>query len=910
MMIHTYGGGEILHNLFNSVAMLLSNKSDGIARPIMVIGISFASVWMLAKLFFSSSLETALTRYLFPILISVSIFMIPTSTVRIKDEITLSYHTVDHVPFLLAQFSQFASSLGYNLTCAFEKVMHVPDDDLYSKTGMIFGAENALDVSKFKIRNGDFEKNLREFSKQCVFYDLLLGKYSIHDLQKSTNIWNFFKENTSKVRMIEYIDPDGNGEKNASETITCQKAVETMRPYLEKETNYYVLQDIGKNLPFAYQALTSIKKDAEELIEQQLLINFFKDGFDAQGFATQRAHHQQQATLITTGSLASKGLVATRAVIEALVYAAFIFVLPLSVLPMGIRFVSTWIWLVGWIQLWPPFYAILSYIMKISARAQSDSIIGGLTSQKGLSFVTSSGLFDLHQDIAALSGYLALSIPFISYAIIQGGVSSFIHLAGSMMGPANSAASAAAGEMSTGSYSYGNLNYGQEHVHNRSSNQNSLAPSLSSGYFTHSEGSSTTTYGSENILRQSNSEFRNNMFSDESLSGSFSRSHQEAESFVQSAQNSLSESASNHTRNYGDLTYHLSQGENISENISGRGGISVQESANYMMNEAKSFAHQHGMSERDSMDLLVGGGMGIKAHFNDSNATDESWNAAQNISSSDSYQKHFQNVKDFSDSLSVGSLNDRGNRLVEGYSTSRDQMISAQEQLQDAWSNLSQVSDNSSYVESLSVQQKKSLNQDFIQWGSEKYADDGGFGKMKDIMLNGSEHQRDDLVHEFLSDKSPSISQISSNPHEQFNHSKSDFEDAKTHISENGYTNQTMQTAKALMEDSFFDTKSSYEDNIEGYKSYNQGEIGNSQSNLNQSFTSSGSNFNQKQGEYKHYQKARGLRNKVGSFVGQKIEAGFSNGNNGNSNVQTIQDVDNRIGSSSNQPFWHSGMGE
>lgn len=52
MVIHTYGGGEILQQLFNGIAMLMNNQSGGIARPLIIICVSIASLWAITKAFF------------------------------------------------------------------------------------------------------------------------------------------------------------------------------------------------------------------------------------------------------------------------------------------------------------------------------------------------------------------------------------------------------------------------------------------------------------------------------------------------------------------------------------------------------------------------------------------------------------------------------------------------------------------------------------------------------------------------------------------------------------------------------------------------------------------------------------------------------------------------------------------
>jgi conjugal transfer mating pair stabilization protein TraG len=69
------------------------------------------------------------------------------------------------------------------------------------------------------------------------------------------------------------------------------------------------------------------------------MMNVLSDEYSGNNFAKSRAYLQQRNTYQMLGSLASSSLVTLRSVIEALVYAAFIFILPLSVMPGGYKFI-------------------------------------------------------------------------------------------------------------------------------------------------------------------------------------------------------------------------------------------------------------------------------------------------------------------------------------------------------------------------------------------------------------------------------------------------------------------------------------------------------------------------------------------------------------------------------------------
>ncbi|MBA3603944.1 MAG: conjugal transfer protein TraG N-terminal domain-containing protein [Parachlamydiaceae bacterium] len=192
----TYGGGEILRNIFEAIAQLMSNGKNGIPGiiwPIAIMTASIGGAWAISKAFFSSKVEIFVTHYILPLIAIPCFLMIPTTSITIEDVLKDVSYKVEHVPFFLAKFTELTSTIGYKLTQGMETVMHVPNDLSYNKTGIIFGAETALDITKFKVTNGTLDQNLHKFARQCIVYDLALGRYSLNDLKKTTDLWSFLQ---------------------------------------------------------------------------------------------------------------------------------------------------------------------------------------------------------------------------------------------------------------------------------------------------------------------------------------------------------------------------------------------------------------------------------------------------------------------------------------------------------------------------------------------------------------------------------------------------------------------------------------------------------------------------------------------------------------------------------------------
>ena len=766
MTVVTYGGGEFLKNVFDSVAMLFNGGKGGLIQPVMMIAASISAVWAFSKAFFSSSIDALFYRFFLPLLVIPHLLMVPTASVKIEDIIKDKSYKVDNVPLLLAKIAETMSTIGYEFTKKIEDVMHTPNNLTYNKTGMIFGGETSLSFLDYRLTNTALEKNLGRFSRQCVMYDLALGLYSIDDLKKSTDLWGFLKQNTSKVRMIRYVTGEGKQSSKRSMYLNCQEALDKMSLLFDDEKSYYAKHEMFKHLPLTFQALTKVQKTSEELISQQLMMSVLSDEFSPSKFASLRAASQQRSTYETMGSLAGSFTLYARATIESIIYASFVFMAAFALLPGGTTFILWWFKLVIWIQLWPPMFAIINYIMLSAAPTSSESIMRGLSeSQCGLSIFTSVGLQDLHANISAMTGYLSASVAVITFGIVQGGFHSFGQIASSMMSPAHSATTTAAAELSSGNLSYSNVSFGQMSHQNTTALQTNTAANLSSGYFTENQGTQSTTYsGNEAVFNQGSSNLIDSINADRVVGENLQKAHQVAETQMSAAQMNFTESVSNHSREMSDLTHHLAQSSNLSQSISEREAVDVQSSARYLVSQAESFGSQYGLSDRQSSEALmsasVSTGVGLgsilpSAHFDGrwnkgvSSLSDEALNTAKNIVLSEDFQTNYQKVQDFAKSTAASSLTDEGARYVDGFTRSLDEVRTSQEQLSNSLTQMNQVSENISWAENNSHSFKKLLNQDFIQWATEKYAYEGGFSKVQEVLGSSNSSEKDALYSEF-----------------------------------------------------------------------------------------------------------------------------------------------------------------
>lgn len=165
MIIYTYGGGDILYNIFQGVAKL---HNGGVLKQLFAIGGMMGLTMAVIKAFFSHQSVGELVKMSFlPLIIGYGLFFMPKSQVFIKDIITQSEKSVANIPYGLALVSKLSSGLGYQITQAIESALRIPDKLSYNTTGHIFGADHMMEISNFTWTDPTAEQNMRNFVVNC-----------------------------------------------------------------------------------------------------------------------------------------------------------------------------------------------------------------------------------------------------------------------------------------------------------------------------------------------------------------------------------------------------------------------------------------------------------------------------------------------------------------------------------------------------------------------------------------------------------------------------------------------------------------------------------------------------------------------------------------------------------------------
>lgn len=772
--IIAFGNGEILKNVFDAIAICLNSSDGTLYAPLIRISLIIGGLWTALYAVYGDYMR-AINNWIIPITIIMQLLLVPQATVWIIDPVSRYHQKVDHVPYGLAMIASNISKIGYEITKQIEKVFHLPDDLKYQKTGTLFAANLIQQAKTFRITNEDLAENMRQFVEQCVVYDALIGrKYTIQDLRQSTDLWKLVADNASPVRSFLWRDLRQEGQLGERpRIITCREGVNKFNlewtAELTKTATLFGKKIFGENqyvepraellkyLPLAYSTLANMAQSAENILKQNMMIYAVVEGIEhkstslgnAPNFAVRKAYLQQRSTYETLGAMAAETLPAMKGVLEALAYSAFLFIIPLSILPSGWRIVTNWIQVLVWLQSWAPLYAILNYIMTIAAKAKSIAALSVVNSS-GVTIASSVGLANVNADLAAMSGYLSMSIPFLCVAIVKG-ISSFVSIPGILSNVTQSVAGQASQEAITGNYSMANISQGTQQIANTNMFSQSNAASYRAGSFQHSDGrSDIVTTGNQQVVNVSSSnlpialnvaEMQSAQLSKQA-SRSYQKGLQQTESYATNMADTMNKAI--------ELTEHLAKSKQASDQFNNNESIEQMQALNKSTQIIQQFAKDNNLTTTQASEiigsisvgtnksvpgkiaqLLSGVSAELKSNLSGSAHAQKIYREAESIANNKDFQDSLKTASQLSHNQSFASHNDEGKRLADSMSQSWNKANSFRQEASKSFNESQAYQQQAASIKSLAASINANYNQEFVDWLSAQKADNtvGHIGK-------------------------------------------------------------------------------------------------------------------------------------------------------------------------------------
>lgn len=397
----------------------------------------------------------------------------------VVDRISGKKEIVSGLPYAFVLPVGILEAMGAGITSLFEQAFSTVSSMPYKDYGLIFGQRLVQESRNWRIGNPEFARNMNTFIKRCIVLEAMIGsRFTPDDVFDSTDIFRLVTERAGTFRQVDF-RVDGKFER-----INCKEAGALLKTYLPTEVEFLkfkykgsefslaggsggmgMQQLLTRNIEAGYATSFGIKdQSAADIIRQNLMINAIKDwGNTNDLYGYTRADDLQKSNWKIAGELAKEYLPLLLNIMKALIYASFIFMLPMMILSGGMARYLKYCTVVFSLQIWPALNAVLNLFIELYS-----GVRGAMATDGHITFTNFNSGHDAVDTIVLVASGLQMAIPALSYAIVQGGVDGFIHLASNIQGASNSAASIAAGEVTSGNRSFDNITQDTASIGNKS----------------------------------------------------------------------------------------------------------------------------------------------------------------------------------------------------------------------------------------------------------------------------------------------------------------------------------------------------------------------------------------------------------------------------------------------------------
>lgn len=603
--VHTFGHFDAMFYILNGIKMIMdSDFADGLIKLMAMITTGYYGVQMMAHA------QEGRTGHYFlktaSMLMMINALLLPRADMLVVDRVTGRKELVTNLPYAFVLPVGALEAFGAGITAAFEQAFTPVGSTPYKDYGLVFGQRLVQESRNWRIASPEFAKNMDVFLNRCVVLESMIGtRFTPEDILNTDDILYLATERAGTFRTVDFKI------RGVGSRLTCRDAGRELYKYLNGElTNLsrrYLGTDftlagsngapsgaaplnqlLARNIEIGYKAALGVENDASSLIRQTMMINAVHDysnSADLYGYS--RASLMQESSWKISGDLAKEYLPLLLNVMKGMIYASFIFIVPLMVLSGGISRYMKYIEVIASLQLWPALNAILNLFIELYSNLQGTGITGG-----SITYASYNQSHNMIDKIVLVASGLQMTIPFLAFNIVQGGVGGFIHLAQSLAAGNAQVSSAASAEVTSGNRSFdniaqGNRQYAQQIAHKTDWNS-SYASGSSSNVL--SDGSREVVHQNGDVSVMSgagiNKSTGSNKFDlQQGATNQASMGLTKTEGLVKAAENSFHSARNATIASSADLVSHMAQrkstGETFNYEALGEQGKALQQAVNH-----------------------------------------------------------------------------------------------------------------------------------------------------------------------------------------------------------------------------------------------------------------------------------------------------------------------------------------
>ena len=434
--IYSYWNITELTGVFNAIAALVGSPDFGGAiRFLALVAIMALAMAVLSGRgsiieFWQWTLMAALFN---------GFLLAPKATVQLVDETGTSPPAViSNVPIGLAAIASSVSTIGYWLTTSYETVYALPGSLNFESNGMMFGQRVQQEILNLKPATVAWQNDFNNYYSQCLAPDILNGNLTQDQINTSSNIWSLLGNTNPGL----YVTLSTTGTVNCptayadlNTRLTTGEVPTTLQQFASAILPQTASQTIAKNgvsntIVDSASYFMGIATSANAAVQQGVVSNAIIDAHcnmlaqtSNTALATEcltesEGFRQTNSSYMAMANIAQSSMPKLRNAIELIQYAIFPIILIFIVVAghKALDVIKNYVMSLVWIQLWPPLYAVVNYMMNVHASYWANATGGNAMALQYQQWISSASVSD-----QAIAGMLVVAIPPIAWGIVKGG---------------------------------------------------------------------------------------------------------------------------------------------------------------------------------------------------------------------------------------------------------------------------------------------------------------------------------------------------------------------------------------------------------------------------------------------------------------------------------------------------------
>lgn len=618
--IYTIYGGGMWKTALDAVVTLIGSNTFS---TLMRMAGTF-SVLAVVLAFIKQRNPMVFVQWLAIFMLVTTILVVPKRSVQIIDisEPAAVWKT-DNVPVGLAAIASLTTSVGYKMSSTYDMLMSRPDSVTYSKTGMLFGSQIVAETSDFTTQNPELAQMLPDYVENCVIGDILLnGKYTVNQLLNSTDPLALITSNPSPLRGIFKMTS------SARQFLTCQQAATEIRTLANIDVNpgsatftWLTQRVFGNRLNGASLLSNAMGESygyfyAGGMTAAQIMKNNITNSAVRQGIkgfaarssdtanllnlATENAATKQRLSWAAGNELATRTLPFAQSLLMLILVCLFPLVIALAASNHSLFGLNTLKIYVGgfiYFQMWPVMFAILNFAANFWLQTQT----GGTP----LVLANKNIVALQHSDVANLAGYLALSIPVLSFYLTKGAAAIGSQVAGTVLSSAAFTSAGVASTTADGNWSFNNMS--MDNLSQNKMDTNLVQRQGQQTWQADNGSTQTMTAGGHTVIDGSGamSNLPVNMKLSQLASSGFQESARLAEQQARTSLDGYNHSVTSGWSQLSQLSNQNGTSDSVSQGSENSQATNATRGTSMMMSAAESYAKANNISTQEAYNELM-----------------------------------------------------------------------------------------------------------------------------------------------------------------------------------------------------------------------------------------------------------------------------------------------------------------